>query len=117
VYIPYVAITVLFALMTAISGLFKIRRDPKVIKTIHEIVGVPMQYMNLLAACELAGAAGVLLGIWYPPLGVAAGVGLVIYFLGAVASHMRVGDFAGISPAFFMLALAAGSLALRYATW
>ena len=42
-----------------------------------------------------------------------AGIGLVLYFVGAVISHLRVGDVKGIGPAAFMLVLAAGALALR----
>jgi hypothetical protein len=112
----YLAVTILFALMTAFSALMKIRRDPNVVKIIHETVGVPMQYLPLLAVCELAGALGVVIGILYPPLGIAAGAGLILYFLGAVLSHVRVGDFKGIGAAVFMLALSIAAVALRLAT-
>ena len=112
----YIAVTVLFALMTAFSALLKIRRDPNVVKIMHEIVGVPMAYLPILAVCELAGALGLVIGILYPPLGVAAGTGLVIYFIGAVASHVRVGDFKGIGAAAFMLAVSIAAVALRIMT-
>jgi hypothetical protein len=112
----YLVVTVLFALMTAFSAVMKIRRDPNVVKVIHEIVGVPMKYLPALAACEAAGAVGLVIGIWSPPLGVAAGIGLVIYFIGAVVSHLRVGDFKGIGAAAFMLGLSVASVALRVAT-
>jgi DoxX-like family len=59
------------------SGLGKIRRDPRQMRVVHEIIGVPLKYFPLLAACEFAGALGLVLGIWRPSLGVAAGVGLV----------------------------------------
>ena len=55
-------------------------------------------------------------GIWWATLGIAAGIGLVTYFLGAVVSHLRVGDVRGIGAAVFMLALAAGALTLRILT-
>src|SRR4051794_461474 len=114
--IAYLAVTVLFALMTTFSAVMKIRRDPNVVKIIHEVVGVPMKYFPLLAACEIAGAAGLILGIWFPPLGIAAAVGLVLYFVGAVGSHVRVGDFKGIGSAAFMLAMSTAALALRIVT-
>jgi hypothetical protein len=44
---------------------------------------------------------------------VAAGIGLVIYFVGASVSHLRVGDVKGVGPAAFILVLAAAALALR----
>ncbi|MGA8100657.1 MAG: DoxX family protein [Candidatus Acidiferrales bacterium] len=112
----YMAITVVLALLVAFSGLAKIARKADVVKTIHEVIGVPMKYFLLLAVCEFAGAIGLVVGIWLPGLGVAAGIGLILYFVGAVASHLRVGDVKGIGPAVFMLVLSGGALALRFLT-
>jgi DoxX-like family len=112
-HIVYLVVTALFAIMVAFSGLEKVRGNPRIVKVINETVGVPLSYFPLLAACEFAGALGLVLGIWWPPLGVAAGIGLVLYFAGAVVSHLRVGDFKGIGAATFMLVVAAGALALR----
>ena len=75
-----------------------------------------MKYFPLLAASEFAGAAGLLLGIWLPSLGVAAGIALVLYFVGAVISHLCVGDFKGIGAATFLLVLSAAALGLRLLT-
>ena len=111
--LAYPVVTVLFALMTGLSATLKIRRDPKVVAVIHDTVGVPLKYFPLLALCEIAGAVGLVVGILVPPLGVAAAVGLVVYFAGAVVSHLRVGDVKGINPDVFMLGLAVASLALR----
>ena len=112
----YIALTVAVALLVAFSGVAKIRRNPDVVKTIHEVVGVPMKYISLLAYCEFAGALGLVMGIWWAMLGVAAGIGLAIYFVGAVASHLRVGDARGVGPGVFMLVLVGGALALRFLT-
>jgi hypothetical protein len=84
---------------------------------VHEIVGVPLEYFPLLAACEFAGAVGAVVGIWWPLLGIAAGIGLVLYFASAIVSHLRVGDIKGVGPAVFMAVLAAGALALRILTF
>jgi hypothetical protein len=112
----YLIATLVFALLVTFSGIAKIRRDPRVVKVVHEIVGVPLKYFPLLAACELAGAIGLVLGILWPILGVAAGVGLELYFLGAIGSHLRVGDAKGIGSAVFMLVFASVALALRFVT-
>jgi hypothetical protein len=84
---------------------------------IHETVSVPLRFFPLLAVCEFAGALGLLAGIGWPPLGVAGGIGLVIYFVGAVVSHLRVGDFKGMGSAAFMLVVAAGALVMRILTY
>ena len=112
----YLAMTILLAAMLLFSGLGKIRRDPRQMRVVHEIIGVPLKYFPLLAACEFAGALGLVLGIMWPPLGVAAGVGLVLYFVGAIVSHLRVGDVKGVGPAAFMLAVAVAALIMRILT-
>ena len=112
----YLLVTIFFAAVVAFSAVAKIRRDPKVVHVIQEVVGVPLQFFPLLAACELAGALGLVLGIWSGWVGVAAGIGLVIYFVGAVVSHLRVGDVKGMGPAVFMLIAAGVALALRVLT-
>jgi DoxX-like family len=78
---------------------------------------VPIKYFSLQAACEFAGVLGVVLGICWPLLGVAGGIGLVIYFVGASVSHLRVGDVKGIGPAAFILVVAAAAVALRILTY
>src|SRR6478736_5524013 len=109
----YLVITLVFALMVSYSGVGKIRRHPLQVRVVHETVGVPLKYFPLLAACEFAGALGLVVGIWVPVIGIAAGIGLVLYFVGAIVSHLRVGDVKGIGSAAFMLVLAAGALTLR----
>ncbi len=116
-HIAYLVFTIVFALLLVLSGAGKIRRDPRQLKVIHEIVGVPLKYFPFLAGCEFAGALGLVAGIGWPALGIAAGTGVVLYFVGAVVSHLRVGDFKGIGSAAFMLVLAAIALALRVVTY
>jgi len=115
-YIAYLVTTIVLASIVLFSGIGKLRKDPRIVKVIHEVVGVPMKYFPLLAACEFAGAVGLVLGIWWPILGAAAAIGLVVYFVGAVVSHLRVGDAQGIGPAAFLLAVSAGALVMRILT-
>lgn len=115
-HIAYLSISILVAAIVTFSAIAKLRHDPKVVRVIKDVVGVPMEYFPLLAACEFAGALGLIVRIWLPWAGMAAGVGLVIYFIGAVASHLRVNDVKGIGPAAFILSLSAAALALRVFT-
>jgi hypothetical protein len=109
----YLTVTFIVAAMVAFSAIAKIRRDPRVVRTIHEVVGLPLSYFSLLAACEFAGALGLILGIFWPLLGVVAGIGLAVYFIGAILSHLRVGDVRGVGPAFFMWVAVMVALGLR----
>ena len=111
--IAYLVVTIMLAAMVLFSGVGKLRNDPHIVKVIHETVGVPMKYFPALATCEFAGAVGLVLGIWWSLPGVAAGLGLVIYFAGAIVSHLRVHDLKGIGPAAMLLAMSAAALCLR----
>lgn len=51
--------------------------------------GVPRRWWPWLGITKLLGTAGLVAGIWVPALGVAAAVGLVLYFAGAVATVLR----------------------------
>lgn len=114
--IAYLVVTLVLAAMVAFSGLGKLRRDPRIVQVIHEVVGVPLKYFALLATCEFAGALGLALGIRWPSLGIAAAMGLVVYFVGAIVSHVRVRDVKGLGPAVFMLTVSVAALALRILT-
>src|SRR5262249_38793668 len=105
------------ALMALLSGIGKIRRDSRQVRVIHDTVGVPLKYLPVLAALEFAAALGLVVGMFWPASGVAAGAGLSLSFLGAVVSHLRVGDIKGLGPAVFMLFVAAGALILRILTY
>jgi hypothetical protein len=109
----YAVVAVVTSLIVALSGTMKVRRDPRTTTIIHEVVGVPLRFFPFLAACEFAGAIGLLVGIVWPPLGLAASTGLVVYFVGAVIGHTRVGDFKGLGPAVFMLFVSGACLVLR----
>ena len=111
--IAYLVVTIVLAVMAAFSGLGKLRRHPKIVHVVHEVVGVPLIFFPHLAACEFAGALGLVLGIWWPFLGMAAGIFLASYFVGAIVSHLQVGDVKGIGPAAFMLSISVVALALR----
>jgi len=111
--IAYAALALMTSFMVMASGMLKVRRDPRSVTIIHEVVGVPMKFFPALAACEFAGGVGLLAGIVWAPLGVAASVGLVLYFIGAVIGHLRVGDIKGLGPAVFMLFMSAACGLLR----
>jgi hypothetical protein len=74
------------------------------------IAPVRWQQIGLL---EVAGTAGVLIGLALRPLGIAAAAGLVALSLGAIGTHVRAGDKpAAAVPAVAALALAAADFLL-----
>ena len=56
-------------------------------------VRFPERFWRLLPPLKVAAAAGLVAGIWVPPLAVLTAAALVCYFVIAVAAHIRVHDF------------------------
>jgi hypothetical protein len=76
-------------------------------------VGVPRSWLPALGAAKLAGAAGIVVGLLGPwQLGIAAAAGLVAFFVGAVATHLRARVLYNIAFPGAYLCLSAASLAL-----
>lgn len=115
-FIALVITTVLLALICINSAVMKLRRSAQVVALIHETVGIPLRFLPALAALEIAGAVGILVGLWVRPIGLAAAVGLTAYFIGAVIGHLRVRDTKNLAMPLPPLVLALTVLALRMAT-
>ena len=91
-FIALIIATVVLAAMCLMSASMKLTRNQQSIDSIHGVVGVPLRFFPVLAGLELAGAVGIVVGLWIQPLGIAAAIGLVAYFIGAIIGHVRVGD-------------------------
>lgn len=74
-------------------------------------VGLPPEWLPVLATLKAAGAAGLLLGlVGVPVIGALAAAGLVLFFVGAVVAHVRVGAYATLYAPGIYLAGAGVSL-------
>lgn len=69
------------------SAIAKLKKVPDVMASM-ESVGVKPSQVPTLAFLEIAGGLGVIAGIWSPALGLLASACLVLYFVGAVVSHL-----------------------------
>ncbi len=79
-------------------------------------VGVPRSWLPALGAVKFAGAVGLIVGLLgLPALGIAAAAGLVLFFVGAVLTHVRAGVLYNIAFPGGYLLLSAASLALMVA--
>lgn len=56
-------------------------------------VGFPRRYWPLMPVIKFAATAGLLAGVWVPVLGLLTTGCLVLYFLVAIAMHIRMRDF------------------------
>ncbi|MFI7430791.1 DoxX family protein [Micromonospora sp. NPDC049836] len=79
-------------------------------------VGVPQSWLPFLATLKGAGAVGLLLGLLGARfIGLAAATGLVLFFVGAVAAHLRARVYHNIAFPGGYLLLAVASLVLAIA--
>ncbi|MFD5889045.1 DoxX family protein [Streptomyces sp. NPDC060334] len=113
-FIAYVAVAGLLALVLTASATLTLRRNETILANMRK-VAVPDSLLPVLAALKAAGAVGLVAGMLVAPLGVAAAAGVTLYFIGAVVSHLRVKDF-DLAPAAVLALLSAAALALRLAS-
>ena len=73
-------------------------------------LGFSVTAYRAIGILEIAGAAGVLVGVSAPVIGGLAGAGLLILLAGAVVAHLRNGD----SPRHLVPAVVAGLLVAAY---
>jgi hypothetical protein len=114
VFLAYVIITGVTIVVNAAAAVADLARARFVLATMAE-VRVPRSWLAPLGVLKGAGAAGLLLGLLgLRALGVAAAIGLVLFFAGALATHARARVFHNIAfpGIFFALAIAAAALAV-----
>jgi hypothetical protein len=103
--ITLVIVSLVLAAAVGFSASAKLRKLPRIVEGMNH-VGVTTRQMPLLAFLEIAGGAGLLIGLGVATIGRLAAAGLVLYFVGAVGSHVRVkDDVATTAPASVLLAL------------
>lgn len=91
-------LSILLAVVLVGSGVAKLTRADQVVENLTR-AGVPSGMYPFLAVVEFAGAIGLVWGIWWTPIGIAAAIGVVLYFVGAVVFHLRAKDTAIVPPA------------------
>ncbi|MEV6108610.1 DoxX family protein [Streptomyces sp. NPDC051940] len=114
-FIAYTVLAILLSLVLVASGRAKLVRDEKIVEGMRR-AAVPDSWLPRLATLEILGALGLLAGIWLRPLGIAAAAGVVLYFIGAVITHLRAGDGANAPVPTVLAVLAAAPLVLGAAT-
>jgi hypothetical protein len=108
-----VVVTLLLAALFTFSSSIKLLGVSKSL-AIRDHLGVTPIQWRLIGALELAGVAGVLAGLLWAPIGIAAAIGLALLSIGAVAFHLRASDrVADMVPAVIGVALAAATAVLH----
>jgi uncharacterized membrane protein YphA (DoxX/SURF4 family) len=108
----FIAVSLLLAAACLAPASAKLLGHPKMQKSaVH--FGIPWRRYRLIGVAELAAAAGLLAGLWWHPLGVAAATGMVVLLTGALITHRRALDSAKeMAPALLTLAITIAYLAV-----
>ncbi len=113
-HIAYLVITIMVALANGYAASLNFMGAESV-RVVADQVQVSQKLMvpfGFLLAC---GAVGLLVGFAVPPLGTAAAICLVLYFVCALSAHIRVRDRkVGGAVSFLVLAVAALTADLAY---
>jgi uncharacterized membrane protein YphA (DoxX/SURF4 family) len=86
-----VILSALLAPVLLVLGSAKVIRHPMMQQNARHL-GFSVPGFQLVGAFELAGGLGLILGLFWPPPGVAASVGLVLLLIGGAVAHARVRD-------------------------
>jgi DoxX-like family len=118
VFAAYVVVTVLAIAANTFSGIAAIVHFKPILPTMAK-AGVPESWLTFpIGTLKTAGALGLLLGlVGVPLIGTAAAIGLILFFVCAIYTHLRAGDYSlqfGLAIGFLSLAVA--SLALDLAS-
>ena len=114
-FLATVIVSVLLAALLVYSAGRKLSHQQRFVQP-YRRVGVPEGMLDYLAAILLLGAAGLLLGLWWEGLGVAAAGGVLCYFALAIVAHIRARDARNLAGPLAYTLIAVAALTLRLAT-
>jgi hypothetical protein len=107
----FVTVSLLLAAACLIPAAAKLASHPKMRHAAAHF-GIPWPRYQLIGIAELAGAAGVMAGLRWHPLGLAAAAGMALLLLGALITHRRAADGGKeMAPALLALAITIAYLA------
>jgi hypothetical protein len=91
VNIVAIIVGLIVSVMCLGSAVADFKKNPQIVESLTHL-GVNTDRMSALGAVKLLGVAGVIVGFWVTAIGVVAGIGLALYFVGAIAFHVRAKD-------------------------
>jgi heme O synthase-like polyprenyltransferase len=87
----FIILSLLLALVAVGSATLDFRSDPNVLALMQRLQYRP-GFERSLGLIKVIGALGLVIGLFAHAVGVAAGIGLAVYFLLAIRAHFKVAD-------------------------
>ncbi|WP_216893889.1 DoxX family protein [Nocardia alni] len=114
-FLAYLTVTIVTIALNGAIAVADFARAEFVLANSAE-VGVAPSWVPITGVLKAAGAVGLVLGLLGGrPLGIAASIGLVLFFIGALIVHVRARVFHNIAFPATYFAFAVGSLVLALA--
>lgn len=107
----YLVVTLVGAALAAFSAGSVFFRAKWVLQPLADY-GIPNSWLPWLGTAKAAGAVGLVVGLFVPVIGLLAGIGLVLYFTGAVITVLRARWYSHVPFPLIYLAPVAASLVL-----
>ncbi|WP_324651548.1 DoxX family protein [Georgenia sp. H159] len=113
--VAQIALAGISCLLLLVAALSKVTEQQSM-RDMAAHVAIPWPRYRAIGYLELLAVVGIVLGLWWAWIGVAAGTGTVLLLVGAVVVHTRAGDpLPAMVPALATLASAAGYVAVTLA--
>jgi hypothetical protein len=93
-YITAAILSVLLALVALAAGAPKAMLKGDVSAGLQSHMGLSAELVRFIGLAEVAAFVGLVVGLFWQPLGIAAAVGLGITMIGAAGFHAKAGDYA-----------------------
>lgn len=93
-YITAGILSGLLALLALAAGGPKMVLKGDVSASLQSHMGLSAGLVRFIGLAEVAAGVGLIVGLFWQPLGIAAAVGMALLMVGAVGYHFRVGDYA-----------------------
>lgn len=92
-YITAAVLSVLLALVSLAAGAPKVLLKGDVPAQLQAHMGLSPTLVRFIGAAETAAAGGLIVGLFWQPLGIAAALGFTAMMIGAIGFHAKAGDY------------------------
>ncbi|MDQ6658349.1 MAG: DoxX family protein [Actinomycetota bacterium] len=105
-HVAFVIVSIVLAVVFLGAGVSKITKQKQMVDTAAHLGFSVTQYQGI-GALEVAAVVGLIVGLFWKPLGIAAAIGLVLMMIGALVFHAKAKDGPKIMSAPALLGIVA----------
>jgi DoxX-like family len=93
-YVAAAILSVLLAAVALAAGAPKVVLKGSTPAHLQSHMGLSTGLVRFIGLAEVSAAAGLIVGLFWQPLGIAAAVGFAVLLIGAIGFHAKAGDYA-----------------------